>query len=111
MDPGEWRKKLAELVASLQRIWGFKSRVAIGATIASLAAIVVLPSSTVQAASAPPEVAQTSPGKLQKLSAKFLLKKSNGAVGKAFAGHGHGSHSSHSSHSSHRSHRSGAMIL
>lgn len=103
-----WRSKLAALRSSLDKIWGLKSRLALGVTIASAGALAGLPARS--AAAAPTsQVIQASAGKPGKLAGKFLLKRANGTTGKAFAEHG--SHSSHSSHSSHRSHRSGAMVL
>jgi hypothetical protein len=103
-----WRSKLAALRSTLDRVFRLKSRLALGVTIASAGALAGLPARPAHATS-PSQVVQVSSAKPGKLAGKFILKKTNGTTGKAFAGHG--SHSSHSSHSSHRSHRSGAMVL
>jgi hypothetical protein len=101
----EWRKSLASLLASFDRIWHLKSRVALGATIASITALAILPATTAEAALASSNVVQVSPRKQGKLSSKFMLRRADGRSGKAFA-----EHSSHSSHKSHTSHSSGAWL-
>jgi hypothetical protein len=103
MGNDNWRTKLAALLSGVERAWAFKSRVALGAAITSVTALASLPSGTAQAKT---EAAMVAPAeKPGKLSGKFVLERTKGPSGKAFAGH-----SSHSSHSSHRSHRSGAWV-
>jgi len=102
----DWRKKLATLLASLERIWGLKTRVALGATVASIVSLAALPAARAEAKTDSTEIAATAPLKPGKLAGKFLLRQAGGRSGRTQAEHG-----SHSSHSSHSSHRSGAWLL
>ena len=102
----DWRKKLSTLLASLERIWGLKTRVALGATVASIVSLTALPAARAEVKTDSTEIADTAPRKPGKLAGKFVLRQTGSRAGRMQAEHG-----SHSSHSSHSSHRSGAWLL
>ena len=64
----DWRKKLATLLASLERIWGLKTRVALGATVASIVSLAALPAARAEAKTDSTEIAETAPRKPGKLA-------------------------------------------
>lgn len=104
-ERSDWRVNLAGLLRSLKQVWNLKARVALGATAVSIAALGVLPSVAQAKVVDVGSLSVTAPKGEGKLGSMFVLKKTSGPDGKAFAAHG-----SHSSHSSHRSHRSGAWV-
>lgn len=104
-----WKRNLNLLLSSAERLWGATTRVILGTTLASVAAVPAVASlpntSTVNAQPTPSILS------LKKYSQKFVLRQS-GAVNslRLVAQHdSHSSHSSHSSHNSHSSHSSGGM--
>jgi hypothetical protein len=108
MKTPEWKRKLNLLLSSAERLWGTASRVLMGVSLVSVAALPAdanIPSAPVGGQPTPSILS------LKRYSQKFVLRQGEPRNSlRMIAQHSsHSSHSSHHSHHSHRSHSSGGM--